>query len=456
MKKNIKFLVFLFVLFSFCYKVEALDYQQGSLIPVNTSASVNTEMFYYQDFVFNNSLDSKGNGNISFTSITNNTDSKQSISIDLLLFDESQKNIGYVTYCSTRDISSDYAGMMINSKASVPFSISVNSKYFPKDDDGITHNSSEVKYISVLDDNKYCKVGGYDKYLGLTFEEISKGVVKADSSEKVQLFEISSILENNGLMSIIIMVLVLVGIYIIIGLILNALYKRMFAKTTPLAYLPLTNLYICMKLAFGNLVATIYIIVYILSFAFTFVNLNFLIYIFSFITSIAFIVDIIKLITKKYDLFYFEPSVNNQSFNSGYQNNSNYQSNNNFINNNFSNDNNKFDDNSQSTFVEGNGNEVLDLSYNDTSDDLFNNSNNMQQDSNNFSNNISTGSFNNDNLFDNTNTMNNNLNNSLNNNLNNSMNNNLNNSMNNNLNNTNSNNSSDNDNGESDLSKFFR
>lgn len=433
MKKNVKFLVFLFVLFSFCYKVEALEYQQGALISVNTSASVNTEMFYYQDFVFNNSLDSKGNGNISFTSITNNTDSKQSISIDLLLFDESQKNIGYVTYCSTRDISSDYAGMMINSKASVPFSISVNSKYFPKDDDGITHNSSEVKYISVLDDNKYCKVGGYDKYLGLTFEEISNGSVKADSSEKVQLFDISSILENSGLMAIIIMVLVVVVIYIIIGLILNALYKRMFAKTTPLAYLPLTNLYICMKLAFGNLVAMIYIIVYILSFALTFININFLVYIFSFLSSLAFIVDIIKLITKKYDLLYFEPSVNNQSFNSGYQNNSNYQGNNNFINNSFSNENSNFNDNSQSTFVEGSGNEVLDLSYNDTSDDLFNNSNNMQQDSNNFSNNISTGSFSNNNLLDD-----NNSNSPLNDNLN------------------NNNNNSDNSNGESDLSKFFR
>ena len=42
-----------------------------------------------------------------------------------------KKNIGFVTYCSDKDYSSNYSGFKLGSgKSNAPFSISVVSKYF--------------------------------------------------------------------------------------------------------------------------------------------------------------------------------------------------------------------------------------------------------------------------------------------------------------------------------------
>ena len=84
----------------------------------------------------------------------------------------------------------------------------------------------------------------------------------------------------------------------------------MYAEKTALAYIPITNSYVCVKLAFGKIVSLIYIILFFVSIPLSFAGVGM---IFSSLLgvfcSIAFIVVIIKLITKKYDLFYFEPSV---------------------------------------------------------------------------------------------------------------------------------------------------
>ena len=193
---------------------------------------------------------------ISFGSITNNSKSTKPIpiSIDILMFDSSQKNIGFITYCSEKDLDTDYSGAVIRQKESLPFNLSIVKKYFVKE-----KSYSDVAYFSVLDDNEYCKVGAYDKYEGLTYEEIKNGITKTEKSPADNINDLMFSL-GAGVGFIGVFIFILLFVYIIYGVILNALYKRMYAEKTVLAYLPFTNIYITIKLAFGSMIAKIYMI----------------------------------------------------------------------------------------------------------------------------------------------------------------------------------------------------
>ena len=171
MRKKIYYLLFIVILFFSVIKVEAEDYKVNTLIPVDTIASVETDKFEYRNFKYDSAIDSKGNATIKFEGIQNNTLSKTAVSINVLLFDAEYKNIGFLTYCTDKDISSDNAGFKIRPNQVVPFTIPVTTRYFvegkfPKD----------VRYIAVRDENRYCQIGGYDNYKGLTLEEINNGV----------------------------------------------------------------------------------------------------------------------------------------------------------------------------------------------------------------------------------------------------------------------------------------
>lgn len=301
MKKFIYYLVLIIGILCPTY-VFAQEYQVKELIPVDTVATVNTEKLKYNDFIYSSSVDAKGNTKITFNSISNNTMSKIPVSINLLLFDSNKKNIGIVTYCSNKDVSSNYAGFQLAGNQASTFTINVvSTKYFV---DG--KKPSDVAYVSVLDENKYCQVGGYDNYEGLTIDEITKG----ELSENVKKNNIDY---KNLLKGSLIIILVIIGAVIIslvvTGMILNALYKRMYAKTTALAYIPIANVYITIKLAFGNIVAPIFLLIYFIASGLYVVGITFLLYIVSFIETIAFIIVIIKLITKKYDMLILEPSI---------------------------------------------------------------------------------------------------------------------------------------------------
>ena len=172
MKKKVYYLFTAVVLFaSVLQNVYADDYKVNTLIPVNTVASVETDKFDYRNFTYNTAVDAKGNATLKFEAIQNNTLSKTAISINVLLFDENKKNIGFLTYCTDKDVSSDNAGFKIRANQAVPFTITVTSRYFvggkfPKD----------VRYIAVRDENRYCQIGGYTNFKDLTIEEIVNGV----------------------------------------------------------------------------------------------------------------------------------------------------------------------------------------------------------------------------------------------------------------------------------------
>ena len=357
MKNKIVF--FLAVIVSF-FTINVNAEELNTLYPVDSVISIQTKNFSYSGMKFNSGVkDRNGYPVISFGSITNNSKSTKPIpiSIDILMFDSSQKNIGFITYCSEKDLDTDYSGAVIRQKESLPFNLSIVNKYFVKE-----KSYSDVAYFSVLDDNEYCKVGAYDKYEGLTYEEIKNGITKTEKSPVDKIHDLIFSL-GAGVGFIGVFIFILLFVYIIYGVILNALYKRMYAEKTVLAYLPFTNVYITIKLAFGSMIAKIYMILYFLSFGLVFLHLEILTAILSLVSGVAFILVIIKLITGKYDLLYFEPSVNNINNNVGLNEYNNYSNN---VNNNVITD-----------YTPDTSNSILDLSYSNNTTNSSNISSNI-------------------------------------------------------------------------------
>ena len=300
MKKKV-FILFLILFFSVFIPVYAEEYETFQLIPIQTSATVHTDKFDYQNFSFSSSLDDKEYGTITFESIQNNTMSRSAVSINILLFGEDQKNIGFLTYCSDKDVSSEYAGFKLNGNQSSVFSIPVSSKYIIS-----SKTVQDISYIAVMDENIYCRVGGYDKYAGLTIDEVLH-YGEATPSKMSQVLEF---LRDSRMQKLIFMIAMAVVGCVLLGVVLNFLHLRMYGKSTFLAFLPILHSYVAMKMAFGHIVSLLYIIIAIASLAFYYVFGNYyLLIICSVISGISCFIDIFKMITKKYSLFYFEPSM---------------------------------------------------------------------------------------------------------------------------------------------------
>lgn len=303
MKKFVFGLLFVLSL-SLLYNVNASSYYKGELIPVNSYATVDTDLFSYNEFIFNTN-ESK----ITFSGIRNKSSDKIPVSINMLLFDGEKKNIGFLSYCTEYDYSSEFSLKKIASGENLPFYINVTKKYFHKDNEKLKDDeiltAKDVKYVSVLDDNHYCKVGGPTKYKGLTIDEILNGKVNSNAKEKFDLYGFS--LDFLGIVdvwkSVIIYGIVILVLLLIQGAILNSLYDRMYLKTSGLSYLPIGSNYISVKLAFGDIIGTIYIIALLGSIALCFVGIGVIfVSLLGIVSSFAFIIDIVKLITKKYDL----------------------------------------------------------------------------------------------------------------------------------------------------------
>lgn len=296
-----KIVIFLLALVCFnTLGVEAKDnVNTNVLYPVNSSFDVETDYFNYKNIYYNSV-----NATLNVGEVYNSTHKKVPVSISLALFDSDKKNIGVVNYCSTEDLESDYAFKQLTTNQSTPFYMQVLEKNHVANQKKLV----DVAYVAVLSDNKYCKVGGKDNYVGLTIEEIVDGQV---STKVEKLFSLDFLKDikmpdlSKDTIALIKNILIILIIYIIQAEILNALNKKMYNKTSAMAYVPIANLYLAVKLAFGNLLGKIYIIVYLVSIVLGLVLPVFPI-IMSLIGVIAFLIVIIKLITKKYDWFIIE------------------------------------------------------------------------------------------------------------------------------------------------------
>lgn len=378
MKKLFVYLLLIFgVTFYWRIDVNAQDYNTKELIPVDSAATVSTDIFLYEDFVYNSAVDSKGNSVITFNSIKNISSDKEYVSINILLFDKDEKNIGFLTYCSKKDLDTDYSGVRLASLQASPFSINVTKRYFAGN-----NLAGDVKYIAVYDDNKYCQIGGYTKYAGLTISEISNGKVSSStssSSSNDMDFSFLNRFSDNGMFFLIVLIVLVIvfALFIINGMILNALYKRMYAKKTVLAYLPIGCNYVSVKLSFGQMVANIYLIGLLVSGVLSLVGISILLKAVNLLTIISFVIVIVKLITKKYDLFYYDSSIKNTN---NLRNNINNTSVTN-ISNSAGSDNSFFNGQVDNSLVEEvNKDDVVDLSYSDASGGLLNSS--IQESSN--------------------------------------------------------------------------
>lgn len=265
MKRIVKGLLFILVFFSFCFNVEASTYSVKELIPINELATVETDTFTYQDFLYSSSIDSKGNASINFNQIINKTSDTVPVSIGVLLFDGDKKNIGYLTYCTNQDFDSDFNQFKLKAKEGASFSITVSSRYFTTREyveDNIPkkekYKPSDVRYIAVMDENKFCKIGGYSNYQDLTIEQINNGQT---ANDRILLRDIPKQIINIGIPLVVVIVGLTFLVYFIYCSFLDSLHKKMFQKGTILSFLPFTNFYILLKVVFGPVVGIILFLV---------------------------------------------------------------------------------------------------------------------------------------------------------------------------------------------------
>lgn len=302
--------LFIIIMIFLSTSVYAKEKDDLRLFKTDELGSAKMENFSYDNIKYTPVLDNNVNyGVINIGSVTNISKKKLPISIDVLLFDKDKKNIGFVTYCTEQDYSSSYAQLKLASKESAMIDINVTKKYFVDD-----AKAQDVSYYAVLDDNIYCHVGGYSKYMGLTPEQIQSGDIFVDKTDKKT--ELIEWFKSIDLTHIIIIVVSVIVSFVICGIVIDSLNKRINAESSMLSFLPITNCYMAFKLSFGDLIAKIFIVGYVLSIILYFINISFFMYLFSIAGGLAFIIVIIKLITKKYDLFVFNPAVSNSVVNS--------------------------------------------------------------------------------------------------------------------------------------------
>lgn len=234
-RKFICFIILMIGLFPILVKAEEVKVlipsdtliPTNTLIPIDTKVNVNTEKFNYNGITYNSNLDEKGRSIITFDSIKNNYKTKTPISINILLFGNDKKNIGLVSYCTDKDLDSNYSGYKLSGEGSSSFSITMLSKYFVE---GKT--SKDVKYIAVLDDNKYCHVGGYTNYKDKSLNEIVNGNTKElNPVEKIIMY-----IQDNKLEKSIILIAGGLILFIILIMVLKAIKKK--SKNKPVVYKP--------------------------------------------------------------------------------------------------------------------------------------------------------------------------------------------------------------------------
>lgn len=205
-KRIIKIVLFLVVIVGMIH-VEAANYEERELIPVNIETTIVTNNFSYKGFYYNkNGNDKDKKDYIVFKSIQNLDREERPISISIAFFNKNKKNIGTMNYCATESKNKVVSQELLNSKEEISYSIEVTKDYLGKD-----YSKDDIEYIAVLSDNKICRATGADEYIGQTVEEIgmTKNNVLDSSSE------------------------LMINIFIFIGIVLIIifLYKFMFTKS---------------------------------------------------------------------------------------------------------------------------------------------------------------------------------------------------------------------------------
>jgi len=344
--KQLKLFIFTIVVAFVCsINVNAAE---PFLVPVSSSltpqqGAINTFEHYTYDV---NQIYRQGEDLYFYSNVKNNTEKPRAICVEALLFDKDEKNIGVFNYSSLKDYETQFASKKLNSGEIVSFNYKIINKYLA---DSEKTTLSDVASYAIISDNEYCKIGGYDKYEGKTFNEIvgDIGTVKSGTKFDALISQINKYVPIDGLnvglgvgvIVAIVVFIIVIAIWIAYGSFLNKLHNAMYNKTTALAYVPIANSYLTVKMAFGKIVGLSYLGVSLLGGLLTLVGFGFIVAIANLALIVAFVLDIVKLVTGKYDLCYLDNANNNVIVNNYNQNNNV----NNNINNNFNNTVSEFD-----------------------------------------------------------------------------------------------------------------
>lgn len=295
MKKIFSFIILLCVFFVYdnVYAANSID-----LIPSNEVYSVDMDHFYYSDVSF--SPDSKS---FKINQVKNKNDKASYLGVSILLFDENSVNIGFISYCTGKDLDGEYAQFRANPGALSPLAIDVKDRYFVGD-----HGVYDVAYYALLDDNYSCRSIDSNKYEGLTIEEIREGKVSSNYNDNT--LWLSDLFKKIDFNTFITFLVIAIIAYIIIGLIVSLLYVEMYKKGLFLCFIPIVNVIVGIRLAFGYILCIIYTLLLILAIALFIMNSNFiLLIILGVIYVICLIVLVYKKVTDKYRLFYVEDAI---------------------------------------------------------------------------------------------------------------------------------------------------
>ena len=303
---------FLLLLWLFPILVFAKEYQELELIPIEDSATVETVEYSYQEFTYQNEVEKKPYGILKYELVVNNSSEDKPLAVNVLLFDKNKENIGFVAYCTTKDLRGDFAQTTVNGHAGISLEVPVDDSYIVK---GKTKD--DIRYISVLDGNGSCLVGDYDKYVGLTIEDIRAGKVSPDWNEN-SIVNLFSFILNVGLYTFIGILLFIMTLYTLFAAMLNHLNKKMFGKKLKLRYVPIVNLFFSMNISFGRIIAGIGMVGLLASFYLMTKNSFILFYIMAGFCFLSIAVNIIKFFTQNYDLLFYDPFIVNDGTNPTY------------------------------------------------------------------------------------------------------------------------------------------
>ena len=315
MKKKFIIITLICCLFSYIdvYAADAKEYSLMELIPVEETASVSTEIFDYKRFKYETDIPNETYGVLEFDSVYNKTRFEKPISVSVLLFNEDKINIGLVNYCSTKDLSGEYAQLKVGAKSSTKFTIYIDRNYFTGN-----YIRSDVKYIAIVDSNEKCYIGEENKYAGLTMADIKVGRVSPDYN-KYSIFYYLSFIVNMGIYAFLACLMVIMSIYTYLAIVMNRLNKEMFNKKTKLTFIPFVRIAISMNISFGRILAFIHVGILILGILMAVMNSNFILLIVYFaIALLSFIINIVKYKKKNYNFMHFDPFIVNDGTNPVY------------------------------------------------------------------------------------------------------------------------------------------
>lgn len=199
-------------------RVNAETYQLGELLPVDEHANLTTNIFEYRDFYYNdNTMEAQylGNNFVIFKAIKNVSKEEYPVSISIGVFDQNKVNIGTVNYCATADNTSVVAGTVLQSGEEKAYVIEINKRHLAD-----KKSVSDIKYISILSDNKTCKTGATLENAGKTIAEIHN---KSQDKAKISIFKEPVVF---GLLGVAVVVIILLIVYLTRPRKLNAGFSR--------------------------------------------------------------------------------------------------------------------------------------------------------------------------------------------------------------------------------------